>query len=456
MEHLSRLVMLSFSLIGVNQAASGQNHTLTDSPDPSTLAAMTVTRPPRPLRTTDRPPTAAEVAKARLDAATADLDAPVAVVDLPALDANAADLLRRAAGKPIRLASKSVRCRAVLERVHAMPGFQGILGYTVAEAIWLATRPEYPFEDVVVAYPSAERNALRRLAADETARQRVTLMVDSAEQLDLIDAAAPGHPPFTVCLDLDASLRAVGGRVHIGVRRSGVHTPQEALDLARLVAGRPGFTLTGLMAYEGQVAGLGNRPPGRPLRALAITALQHVSMRELAGRRAAAVAAITAEHPLRFVNGGGTGSLEATGAEDAVTELTAGSGLYGPGLFDGYRHFSPAPAALFGTDVVRRPGPGFVTVTGGGWIASGPPGPDREPIPTYPQGLSLIDTEGAGEVQTPLRGTPADGLEIGDRIWFRHAKAGELAEHVAVVQLIEADGSAAPALTYRGEDQHFL
>jgi len=392
----------------------------------------------------------------RLDRATADLDPPLAVLDLAALQANADDLVRRAAGKPIRLASKSIRCRAVLERVHARPGFAGVLGYTLAEALWLATDPTHPFEDVVVGYPTAERDALRSLAVDEIARQRVTLMIDSAEQLDFIDAVVPGHPDFQVCLDLDSSLRVAGGRVHIGTRRSGVFTPADAVGLARIIGGRKGFALTGMMAYEGQVAGLGNKPRGKPLYGLAVTAMQALSVRELAARRAEVVSAVNAEYPLRFVNGGGTGSLETTTAEDAVTELTAGSGLYGPGLFDAYRQFSPAPAALFGTDVVRRPGPGFVTVTGGGWIASGPAGPDRAPIPTYPQGLSLTGTEGAGEVQTPLHGRMADGLRIGDRVWFRHAKAGELAEHVASFQLVGPDGPVAAVPTYRGENHHFL
>lgn len=419
---------------------------LTDTSVAPTLARMTA---PSVLP-------AHQATKTRLDAATAHLDPPVGVVDLPALDANAADLLRRAGGKPIRLASKSIRCRAVLERVHALDGYDGVLGYTLAEAIWLATDPTHPFEDVVVGYPTAEREALRRLAADEVARQRVTLMVDSVEHLDFIDAVVPGHPPLRVCLDMDASLRVAGGRVHIGTRRSAVFTADDARRLAQSIVARDGFELDGLMAYEGQVAGVGNRPRRKPLYGLAVTAMQALSVRELATRRAEVVAAVSAEFPLRFVNGGGTGSLETTTAEDAVTELTAGSGLYGPGLFDAYRQFSPAPAALFGTDVARRPAPGFVTVTGGGWIASGPIGADRVPIPTYPQGLSLTGMEGAGEVQTPLQGKPADDLRIGDRVWFRHAKAGELAEHLTQFQLVAADGSAQPVETYRGEGKLFL
>jgi D-serine deaminase-like pyridoxal phosphate-dependent protein len=221
------------------------------------------------------------------------------------------------------------------------------------------------------------------------------------------------------------------------------------------VAGRDGLRLVGVMAYEAQIAGVGDAPPGRPLRGVAVRGMQQLSARELAGRRAEAVAGVRAVAPLEFVNGGGTGSLERTTAEEAVTELAAGSGLYSPGLFDGYRAFRGRPAALFALAVTRRPAPGLVTVAGGGWIASGPAGPDRVPIPTHPAGLKLVPSEGAGEVQTPLRGAPADGLRIGDRVWFRHAKAGELCEHVDVLHAVAGDDVADAFLTYRGEGKAF-
>jgi D-serine deaminase-like pyridoxal phosphate-dependent protein len=390
----------------------------------------------------------------RLNRATAHLDPPFAVLDLDALRANAADLVRRAAGKPIRLASKSVRCRSVLRQVLAIPGYAGILGYTLAEALWLAEE----FDDIVVAYPTVETAALRRLAADATLAARITLMIDDPEQLDFIDAVIPPgrRPALRLCIDLDASLRGLGGRLHLGPRRSPVHAPEDAGRLARLIAERPGFTLVGLMAYEGQVAGVGNRPAGRPAWGLAVRVMQSISVRELADRRREVVAAVQAVQPLEFVNGGGTGSLETTGAESAVTELAAGSGLYGPGLFDTYRAFRPAPAALFALGVSRRPAPDIVTVTGGGWIASGPIGADRCPIPTYPAGLSLLSAEGAGEVQTPLRGRAAGTLRVGDRVWFRHAKAGELAEHVDEFHLVQDDRIDDSAPTYRGEGKTFL
>ncbi len=363
-------------------------------------------------------------------------------------------MVRRAAGKPIRVASKSVRCRAVLREVLGMDGYAGILGYTLGEALWLADE----FDDVLVAYPSVERGAFRGLAADAAAAARITLMVDSVEQLDFIDAVVPPQhrPEFRVCIEVDASLRALGGRVHIGPRRSPVHDPADAAELARVLLARPGYRLVGVMGYEGQVAGLGDVVARNPMRSGAIRLIKHRSIPELAERRAAVVAAVSAIAPLEFVNGGGTGSLETTAAESAVTEVAAGSGLYAPGLFDQYRSFRAEPAALFALSVARRPAPGVVTVTGGGWIASGPVGTDRQPVPTYPAGLRLLRGEGAGEVQTPLTGAAADGLRIGDRVWLRHAKAGELCEHLDALHVVEEDRVVDSFPTYRGEGKTFL
>ncbi|MGK5113837.1 MULTISPECIES: amino acid deaminase/aldolase [unclassified Geodermatophilus] len=402
-------------------------------------------------------PPSTEAARARLDRATVELDPPLAVVDLDALDANAADLVRRAAGRPVRVASKSVRCRAVLRRVLARPGFAGVLAYALAEALWLTGGDDPVTTDAVVGYPTVDRAALRALLADPAAAGRVTLMIDSVDHLDVVDAvAAPGRrPPVRVCLDVDASLRAAGGRVHVGVRRSPVHDPPQAAALARAVAARPGFALVGVMAYEAQIAGVPDAPTRRPVRGLVVRGLQALSAWELAERRAAVVAAVAAVAPLEFVNGGGTGSLERTAADPAVTECAAGSGLYAPTLFDGYRAFSARPAGLFALPVTRVPAPGTVTVAGGGWVASGPAGTDRLPRPVYPAGLRLLATEGAGEVQTPLHGRAAQRLGVGDRVWFRHAKAGELCEHVDVLHTLAGDALTGAVPTYRGEGRAF-
>jgi D-serine deaminase-like pyridoxal phosphate-dependent protein len=397
-------------------------------------------------------PTSSDVQRfQRFEQALPGVEAPYAVVDLPAFRANAADLVRRALGKPIRVASKSVRCRTLIDEVLATPGFHGALAFTLPEALWLAET----IQDVVVGYPTAHRSALAALGADERLASRVTLMIDSVEQLDLVEASIPdGGPRLRVCLDLDVSLRLAGGRVHVGARRSPMHSVDEAVALARVVLGRPRFELVGLMGYEGQIAGVGDNQPG--LKKFAVRAMQQISARELAGRRGAVVAAIRDLAPLEFVNGGGTGSIESTAAESAVTEVAAGSGLLAPHLFDHYTRFRPRPAAYFALHVVRRPSPEHVTVLGGGWIASGAAGADRLPVPVWPAGLELLPAEGAGEVQTPLVGTAAARLAIGDLVWFRHTKAGELCEHVDDLHLIDADGAARVAPTYRGEGQTFL
>ncbi|AWZ07351.1 MULTISPECIES: amino acid deaminase/aldolase [unclassified Streptomyces] len=393
--------------------------------------------------------------RARYDRATAHLDAPLAIVDLDAFDANADDLVRRAGGKPIRVASKSVRCRVLLERVLARPGFAGIMSYTLGESTWLARSG---FEDVLLAYPSADRAGFAELAGDPKLAGAVTVMVDDVAQLELIDRARDGgDQEIRVCLELDTALHLFGGRVRVGARRSPLREPAQLAALARAVSARPGFRVVGLMGYEGHLAGVGDALAGRPVRSRAIRLMQGAARKELAARRAEAVRAVRAVVPdLEFVNGGGTGSVQQTAAEDAVTEIAAGSGLYVPRLFDNYTSFSGRPAALFAQPVVRRPGVGVVTVLGGGYPASGAPGPDRLPVPYLPQGLRYDAQEGAGEVQTPLLGSPADDLLIGDRVWFRHAKAGELCERFDELHLVEGDRVTATAPTYRGEGRTFL
>jgi D-serine deaminase-like pyridoxal phosphate-dependent protein len=394
---------------------------------------------------------------ARLEAATAHLDAPFAIVDMAAFRANAAAMASRARGKPIRLASKSVRCRYLIEQVLAMDGFRGVLAYTLREALWLAGQGAS--DDIVVAYPTADRSALARLAADAAAAAAITVMVDCTDHLDLIEKAAAetANPqPVRVAIDIDAGYLAFGGRFRAGARRSPIRTPDDAVAFAKSIMARPGLRLVGMMAYEAQIAGVGDNPSGRPVYAQAVRFMQRKSAAELASRRSAIVAAIRALTPLEFVNGGGTGSLERTAAEPAVTEIGAGSGLYHPTLFDAYRGFTGRPAAMFALPVVRRPGPGVVTALGGGYPASGPGAPTRVPSPYLPGGLRLDREEGAGEVQTPLLGARADNLKIGDRVWLRHAKAGELCERFTELHLIDGSAVAVTVPTYRGEGQAFL
>ncbi len=385
------------------------------------------------------------------------LSLPAVVADLPTLWSNADSMVRRANGLPIRIASKSVRCRELLRTTLTRPGYQGILAFQLAEALWLHS---HGFTDLVVGYPTADRQAIAALAANEDAATHITLMVDSVEQLDLIDSVVPpaGRPMIRVCLDVDASYRL--WRLHVGVRRSPVRQVRAAVTLARLVRDRAGFQMVGLMSYEAQIAGIGDA--GNSLKQAVIRELQRRSVVELARRRADVVAGVrevaatTGSAALEFVNGGGTGSLESSSADHCLTEVAAGSGLYGSGLFDHYTRFKPEPALYFALPVVRRQTADIVTVRGGGWAASGPAGPDRLPIPTYPAGLRMLKSEGAGEVQTPLRGRAAKNLQVGDVVLFRHAKAGEMLEHTNTVHLLDGGKIVDSVPSYRGEGKAFL
>jgi D-serine deaminase-like pyridoxal phosphate-dependent protein len=382
-------------------------------------------------------------------AATESLDPPYGVLELDALAWNAHDLARRAAGTPIRLASKSLRVREAIESVLALPGWSGVLAYSLREALWLAAT----VDDVVLGYPTVDRGAIAALAADERAAERITLLVDSAAQLDLVDAVAPpaSRPPLQVAIDLDMGidLPVLG---HLGVRRSPVRDAAAAIALGREIVRRPRFRLVGLMGYEAQVAGVVDRYGANRAYERVIAAVKRRSIAETTARREAAVAGLRGLADLRFVNGGGTGSIESTIEDTSVTEVTAGSGLFGGHLFDRYRGFRPAPAASFVLSAVRAPAPGIATLEGGGWIASGAPGADRLPLPVWPPGLGFEPREGAGEVQTPVRG---GALRIGDRVVLRHTKSGEPAERLAAYALVRGGMLEGTTPTYRGEGRTF-
>ena len=410
-----------------------------------------------------QPPPDLEALRARYDAIFSGVTPPFAFVDLDALRRNSEAMLAQAGGLPIRVASKSVRSVPVLRRILELdPGFEGVLAFTAPEALHLAAEG---FEDIVIAYPTVDRAAIAeiaRLTADDPARAPV-LMVDDRPHLDLIEGAIGGGPSqVRVCLDIDISWWPLGGRVgRIGPKRSPIHDAARARRMAAEIAERPGTALAGLMAYEGQIAGVGDRIPGRPLRSAAIRFMQRRSEADIRDRLPRIVEGVREElaahdSELGFVNGGGTGSLARTAGAGIVSELTAGSGFYAPALFDNYRSLALDPAAFFSLSVVRRPVGGVATLLGGGYLASGAAGADRLPDPYLPGGLRFDRDEGAGEVQTPVTGAAAYKLRVGDRVYLRHAKAGELCERFDSLYLVEGERIVDQVPTYRGEGKAFL
>ena len=379
---------------------------------------------------------------------------PFAFVDLDLFDANGAALVKRAGRKSLRVASKSVRCLSLLKRIlSADRAFHGVMCYSAREAVYLSLQG---IDDLLVAYPIWDESLLLELCRQIGAGRSLTLMVDSKEHVErLEDVARRADVVVPVCLDVDMSSSYPG--LHFGVWRSPLTTVEDSLALSRRVMDRPHLRLDGLMGYEAQIAGLPDALPGRPLRSAILRLLKSRSVTAVARRRAAIVAALRERGaPLRFVNGGGTGSLETTAAEDAVTEVTAGSGFYSPALFDGYRVFKHLPAAGFAVEITRCPAPGLWTCHGGGFVASGAPGPDRLPLPYLPHGAALTSAEGAGEVQTPVSYGGPERLSLGDPVFMRHAKAGELCEHFDALLLVSDGKIVEEARTYRGDGHCFL
>jgi D-serine deaminase-like pyridoxal phosphate-dependent protein len=374
---------------------------------------------------------------------------PAGLVDLDAFEANVDAVVGLARGKPVRIATKSIRAPALVERILARggPAFRGLMTYAAAETAFWAERGH---TDLLLAYPTVQPADLAHLVRANRAGATAAVVVDCEAHVAALAAAAKDAGiVLPAAIDVDVSYRPAGRLVHVGVRRSPLREPAEVARLAQRIAGDDALRFHGVMAYEAQIAGLGDRDIG--WRGAPIRLLKRRSARNVAAVRAEIARLLAARGlaPTVF-NGGGSGSLPSSVAEDALTEVTAGSAFLASHLFDHYADVQFEPAAFFALQVVRRPAPELVTCHGGGFVASGAAGADRLPVPVLPHGLELLPLEGAGEVQTPLRVPANVGLAIGDPVFFRHAKAGELAEHVAEYHLVRGGHGEDRAATYRG------
>jgi D-serine deaminase-like pyridoxal phosphate-dependent protein len=379
---------------------------------------------------------------------------PFAYLDLDLLEANIRQVVAASAGKRVRIASKSVRSVEVLRRILAADHhFQGLMCFTAREALYLAGQG---FVDLLIGYPTWDASDIDAVAEATAGGAEITFMVDSTQHIQRISEIAEKHGVvLPVCVDLDMSLLVPG--LHFGAWRSPLRTPHEVRPLFELIgAGAPNVRLDGIMGYEAQIAGVGNRYPGKPVKNRMVSALQRRSAGDVARRRAAVVTLAKSFAELRFVNGGGTGSIATTRTEPAVTEITVGSAFYGPALFDNYRAFRYQPAAGFAVEIVRQAAPSIYTCLGGGYVASGAPGLDKVPQPYLPQGARLDPLEAAGEVQTPIRYTGDVPLKPGQPIFLRHSKAGELCERFNSLLLVQQGEVVGEVSTYRGDGQCFL
>lgn len=378
---------------------------------------------------------------------------PALLLDLDALDKNCQDIAAKANGKTIRIATKSIRSIPVIKRILASsPVFQGVMSFSPHEAIFLA---EKGIHDILIGYPCWDSAALRKIARLNLLDYQITLMIDSKDQLPLLEKiAAETNGLFYLCMDIDMSTTFAG--FHFGVRRSPIKNEEDALQLAKAIQQSSNLELIGVMGYEAQIAGVGDQVPQQQLKNRLVSFLKKQSIHRIHQRRESVVKTLMKNgFSISLVNGGGTGSLHTTSKEELVTEVTAGSGFYAPLLFDYYKDFHYQPSLFFALPIVRKPTPQIHTCLGGGYIASGAIGKDKEPKPVFPPGGKLLNLEGAGEVQTPVF-YEKEKLRIGDAIVFRAAKAGEICERFNDIICLSDNKIVDQYKTYRGEGVSFL
>lgn len=386
---------------------------------------------------------------------------PLAFVDLDAFDANVdyAACIAQGFGKTLRIGTKSMRCPALMERglAHSSSVLRGFLTFTAEETAFLAGRGH---DDFILAYPTVQPSDMEILAGLTKQNKQVSVMVDHIQHLRTLDETGKKHAVvLNACLEIDMAYRPLGtDRVHLGLRRSPIRTIKQAVEFVNQAKKFSNVRIDAVMGYEGHIAGTSDDVPQKTLNNAIKRALKNASVRELTSRRQAVIRSIKeAGAELRVVNGGGSGSLISTLRDDSVTESTIGSGLYASALFHHFRDVKYQPAAFFALQVVRIPKEGMITCAGGGYVASGEIKITKLPLPVMPVGLQYLETEGAGEVQTPLlvtTGSPK--INLGDPIFFQHAKAGELCERFNELVLIKEGKIVDRVKTYRGEGMSFL
>lgn len=378
---------------------------------------------------------------------------PALLLDEAAFESNCKSIAAKANGKTIRIVTKSIRSIKVLQRILESDSvYQGLMCFSPREAIFLV---EKGFDDLLIGYPCWDEEALHEIAEHNRNGRKIICMVDSDEHIDFLDRIGKQvNGKLLLCIDVDMSTKF--GNLHFGVRRSPLSDEEGVLGLARKIKQSEHLQLIGVMGYEAQIAGVGERMPSQQMKNKVVAYMKKKSINEIATRRKKIVETLHQEgFTLTLVNGGGTGSMDSTSREEVVTELTIGSGIYSPILFDYYSSFQYKPALFFALPIVRIPAPNIYTCLGGGYIASGPAGKDKVPQPVYPKGGKLLSLEGAGEVQTPVYFEQAK-LQIGDPVVFRAAKAGEICERFHEIICISNSKIVGRYDTYRGEGVCFL
>ncbi len=374
-----------------------------------------------------------------------EIDKPTLYVDLSQALQNL-DVLKNSLGPSckVRLSTKSIRCPKLLKKLsnHLGDRSRGVMCFHPDEIPFLF---EQGFEDILLAYPVYNRRIADRLAGLQKSldgNKKFYLMVDLPEHVDVLSVAAQKcGVRLRVLVDFDVSTRLPG--LHFGVHRSSIHTVEGLVSMAKKIQVDQGLRFSGVMTYEAQIAGVADRDPREPAMVSSVKrVLKERSRKAVRKARKEAMVALKAVFgQMDVLNGGGSGSVATTGKDVLVNEVTIGSGILCPALFEHYDGLDIKPAIAFGLPVIRRPEKNISTLFAGGYIASGSMGKSKQPRMLHPKGWVVTANEGFGEVQTPIKKQHSGiaSLELGQICFFSPAKSGECMERFEQLHLTEFD-----------------
>jgi D-serine deaminase-like pyridoxal phosphate-dependent protein len=381
---------------------------------------------------------------------------PSAILDKDLLDKNIKEILKKVKGVKIRIASKSIRSTPVLKEIikSSPESFSGIMAFTITEALFLI---DNGFSNILIGYPSIHASSIEEVCKRISKEHQITFMVDLPEHIQLLDSIAKKYNVvLPICIDIDMSTSFPG--IYFGVYRSSIKKEKQLIDLLKASSSLNNINIVGVMGYEAQIAGVGDNVKGRFLKNKLIQILKNKSIKKIASKREEFIKTVEASinKKLTIVNAGGTGSINSSIKESLINEITVGSGFFSPALFDNYGEFKYKPALFYGVEVSRNPLKNIYVASGGGYIASGTTGVNKQPKPFLPNDIELIKNEGMGEVQTPFKYNGKENLKLGNPVFFRHAKAGELCERFNELVVVSDNKIIDRYKTYRGEGKCFL
>jgi len=233
------------------------------------------------------------------------IETPALLVDLDALEYNVRTMAEFMKGKKARLRPhfKTDKCPTISHKQIAA----GAKGITCAKLGEAETLVGAGIKDVLIANQVVDPVKIFRLAGLAHGDARITVAVDNAENIAALSSAA-SRVGSTIYVLVE---------VDVGMKRCGVNTAAEVLDLARRISASPGLAFEGLQAYEGHLGHIPDREARRR------------GVQEMIEKVSAIKAALEDERiPVKEISGGGTGTYDITGDNTIWTEIQAGSYLF--------------------------------------------------------------------------------------------------------------------------------